>query len=229
VADLFQRKAFADVNLEDPFFDSLKASYEEFEEWFHRKHDEEAYLLEDSGSVQAFLYLKVEEGAVTDVIPPLPGPTKRVKIGTFKVNPHGTRLGERCVKKALDYALSEGAVQLYVTVFAKHRALINLLERYGFKIYGKKVTRNGCELVLVKSLETLQGDVVLDYPLVDARGVRKYLLAIYPQYHTNLFPDSILNSEPFDVIDDRSTSLMMSHTQIAFTKSTYAVFQESPP
>ena len=29
-----QYKRFADVNLNDPFFDSLKASYREFSDWF---------------------------------------------------------------------------------------------------------------------------------------------------------------------------------------------------
>ena len=32
-----QYKRFADVNLNDPFFDSLKSSYREFSDWFRRK------------------------------------------------------------------------------------------------------------------------------------------------------------------------------------------------
>ena len=39
-----QYKRFADVNLNDPFFDSLKASYREFSDWFQRKAEEYAYV-----------------------------------------------------------------------------------------------------------------------------------------------------------------------------------------
>ena len=35
---------FKEVNLEDPFFDSLKADYKGFEEWFGRKSDNDAYI-----------------------------------------------------------------------------------------------------------------------------------------------------------------------------------------
>lgn len=41
--------------------------------------------------------MKIEEGPVTDILPLIVD--KRIlKLGTFKVNPHGTRLGERFLK-----------------------------------------------------------------------------------------------------------------------------------
>lgn len=123
-------KRFHDIDLSDPFFDSLKEGYKEFASWFQRKADETAYVMEESGKLQAFLYLKVEEGAVTDVTPNLP-PCRRIKLGTFKVNPHGTKLGERFLKRAIDYAIRHSAPELYVTVFAQHAPLINLFTRYG--------------------------------------------------------------------------------------------------
>ncbi len=204
MADILRPMKFSDVNLQDPFFDSLKADYAEFEDWFHRKGNKEAYVLDDSGCIQAFLYLKLELEPVNDVDPPMQQARRRVKVGTLKVNPHGTRLGERCVKKALDFAVAEGAEELYVTVFPKHAALKQLLETYGFVKHGAKTTKNGTEDVLVKSLSTLSGDLLLDYPKVDARRASKYLLSVWPEYHTRLFPDSILNNEPFNVIDDVS-------------------------
>ena len=41
---------FKEVNLEDPFFDSLKADYKGFEEWFGRKSDNDAYIQKKNDS-----------------------------------------------------------------------------------------------------------------------------------------------------------------------------------
>ena len=35
---------FSEINLSDPFFDSLKQDYEEFPSWFLRKANERAYV-----------------------------------------------------------------------------------------------------------------------------------------------------------------------------------------
>jgi CMP-N-acetylneuraminic acid synthetase len=60
------------------------------------------------------------------------------------------------------------------------------------------------ELVLVKDLIEVKKDILLDYPKFNLLENNKFLLAIYPQYHTRLFPDSILNNEDFDIIKDVS-------------------------
>lgn len=201
---VIQVKSFSEIDLSDPFFDSLKADYQGFTQWFNKKSKkgENAYVLIDKG-IQAFLYLKSEEGTIDDVTPVLKSGI-RVKIGTMKVNPHGTRLGERFIKKAFDYALAKSISELYVTVFPKHTYLINLYKKYGFYQYGKKVTNDGEELVFVKSLNSRIGDVLLDYPEVYYRDRKKYLLSIYPAFHTRLFPDSKLNNEDFNMIEDVS-------------------------
>lgn len=201
--ELIKRKRFAEIDLSDPFFDSLKEDYGSFSEWFRRKANEEAYVLDVDGKIHAFLYLKKETGPVEDVIPPLPDGI-RLKIGTMKINPHGTRLGERFIKKAFDYAINQGISELYVTVFPKHVALIDLFKRYGFIEHGKKVSPDGVEKVFVKSFKHLTGNILLDYPIINAKGAGKYLLAIWPKYHTRLFPDSILTNESYDMIEDVS-------------------------
>ncbi|MFY0544946.1 N-acetyltransferase [Brevibacillus sp. H7] len=204
MSGFIQLKKFQEINLNDPFFDSLKADYPGFEVWFVKKASEQAYVYEnDQGFLEAFLYLKKEEGPVTDIVPPLDSKT-RVKIGTMKINPHGTRLGERFIKKAFDYAVSHGLDELYVTVFPKHAALVNLFKKYGFLEHGKKGIPGKEELVLKKSFSQLTGHIVMDYPMVNAKGLSKYLLSIYPDFHTRLFPDSILKTESFNVIEDVS-------------------------
>jgi len=215
MSSYLDRKHFKDVNLSDPFFDSLKGDYSEFESWFQSKADEEAYVLHDDGSLVGFMYVKIEDGCVTDVAPQMP-PAKRVKIGTLKVQPHGTRLGDRLLKKAFDHAVARGAEALYVTVFPRHDVLIGLLEEFGFERWGTKSTANGEELVLVKVLGRITGDLRSDYPVMDTRAASKFVLSIYPRWHTQLFPDSILDNESYDILADVSHTNSIQKTYICF-------------
>jgi hypothetical protein len=191
------------VDVSDPFFDSLRADYPGFNEWFARKASEPAYVFRgDGGGIDGFLYLKLEGGSVDDVQPALPA-AKRLKIGTLKVNPHGTRLGERLVKKVFDHAIEAAVDEVYVTVFPRHTKLVELFARYGFAKVAEKSGAGGVEDVMVRSLRRLSGDVVTDYPLINLAG-RKFLLAIYPDWHTRLLPDSKLHNESPDVVKDVS-------------------------
>lgn len=60
------------------------------------------------------------------------------------------------------------------------------------------------EEVYVKNVTAIHRNIFMDYPRVNLNGTRKYSLAIYPKYHTKLFPDSKLNSEKIDIIKDVS-------------------------
>ncbi|MVP00683.1 hypothetical protein [Paenibacillus lutrae] len=70
-----------------------------------------------------------------------------LKIG-MKVNPHGTKLGERFIKRALDVAISSGVEGIWVTEFEKHEAWVNLFLKYGFIHRSAKESTSGTELVL---------------------------------------------------------------------------------
>lgn len=210
---------FGAVKLQDPFFDTLKADYPGFEAWFNKKasQGDSAYVFrQESGDVEGFLYLKYEDGVVGDVTPPLPA-AKRLKIGTFKIDGHGTKLGERCLKKIFDQALAGTVEEIYVTVFAKHAGLTKLFDKYGFVLVAKKVSANGDEeLVMLRNMKTVSGDSLKDYPLIKTRGRNKYLLAIYPKWHTQLLPDSILNNESYDVVQDLSHTNSIHKVYISF-------------
>jgi len=198
-----QLERFMDINLDDPFFDSLKDSYKEFSEWFKKKAHEKAFIMKDKqGNIQGFVYLKEEHEAINDVTPPLPF-DKYLKIGTFKINAHGTKLGERFIKKAFDFALEKDIRKLYVTVFSEHQGLIDIFSLYGFNKVSEKITKNGVENVLLKLVGDTNGNVDHDYPMISV-GNKQYLLGIYPEYHTRLFPDSILNNENASIVDDVS-------------------------
>jgi len=205
IIKMMEYKRFSQIDLNDPFFDSLKADYAEFKDWYLKKsvNNEEAYVVETNTGIQGFLYLKVEDDEINDVNPPLPK-VKRVKVGTLKVNPHGTRLGERFVKKIFDYATINDVEEIYVTVFEKHTALIRVFEKYGFINHGVKTTGNGSEIVMLRKLKSLKNSITESFPLIKLQGREKYLLSIHPPFHSRLFPDSLLNNEDYDIIQDIS-------------------------
>ncbi|WP_270985526.1 hypothetical protein [Campylobacter helveticus] len=204
-----QFELFSGINLGDSFFDSLRQDYQDFDNWYNKKalQDEKAYVLYEKNELVCFLYLK-EENPVdnTSITPPLDSTTTWVKVGTFKVVPHRTKLGERLIKRIFDFAISKNIFNLYLTTFPKHETLISLLEQYGFKQWGKKDN----ELVLTKNIATtskeIQQDICLDFPSINTKNVNKYILGIYPQYHTRMFSDSMLKTENFNILRDSSES-----------------------
>lgn len=198
-------KDFSQINLDDPFFGSLKNDYAEFESWYHNKSlsGEKAYVLYGETGLTAFLYLKIENEPITDITPILPT-KRRLKIGTFKIDAHGTKLGERFIKKIIDNATENEINEIYVTAFAKHSGLIALLNTFGFDYFGTKKTTNGEEQVYVKKIGKIRNDILKDYPIMRADKINKHVLSIYPKYHSRLFPDSILNNETYDLLQDIS-------------------------
>ena len=190
-----EKVKFQQVNLEDPFLTSLKDDYDGFENWFQRKSDSEAYIQrKDNGELEAFLYLKIEEGAVEDVNPRLPE-GKHLKVGTFKIDAHNTKLGEYFIQMIMRVAVYEQVGDIYVTIFEKHEGLVSLLKRYGFERRGTKGNPENPESVYVKSMTAVGDDLCKCFPFVHINGKNKYMLSVYPDYHTPLFPDSILNTE----------------------------------
>jgi len=168
--------------------------------------------------IQAFLYLKIEEGHIADIEPD-PGNRRWLKVGTSKVNAHGTKLGERFIKKIFDYAIIEKVEGIYVTVFPKHDALIRILTRYGFIKVAEKNTSNGTEDVLIKDLKVHRSDLLTDYPLISVSRNKKYVLSIYPKFHTILFPDSKLFNETYDLVQDVSHTNSIHKIYICFMQS----------
>ncbi|MBT1730007.1 N-acetyltransferase [Enterobacter quasimori] len=203
---------FSKINFSDPFFDSLKSDYAiGFVEWFQKKcltpEKDKAYVLFDENeNIDGFMYLKLEDGVIDDTSPNIPA-GHHLKIGTFKFNTKGTLRGQRFLKKIFDHALKEKVNDIYVTIFDKHDYLIKLFLKYGFVKYGLKHSENGTENVLLRemSADHLTGDLLSDYPYINNRNnENKYLLSIYPTFHTRLFPDSKLVNEAPDVIADVS-------------------------
>ncbi|HEY0735700.1 MAG TPA: PIN domain-containing protein, partial [Herpetosiphonaceae bacterium] len=217
-----KKEYFGNININDPFFDSFKQDYPGFEKWFNRKADETAYICKaEDNQLLAFLYVKQEQlnENYSDIEPKF-GPKRRLKIGTFKVSSNGYKLGERFLKIVFDNALRFKVEEIYVTLFKRtvdQERLIYLLQDWGFRLHGTKSSNAGDELVYVRDFVP-RVDVAhpnLTYPFVP-KDTRKFIVPIWPDYHTELFPDSILRTEsPNDFIESRPNRNAISKVYIS--------------
>jgi predicted nucleic acid-binding protein len=218
-----KKQYFGEVNLSDSFFDSFREDYQKFDEWFNKKSDEISYVCFQDDKLSAFLFVKVEDQNenYTDVNP-IFSKRKRLKIGTFKVTGNGYKIGERFLKIIFDNAFKQKVDEIYVTIFDKRpeqKRLIALLEEWGFKFHGTKTTQNGVENVYKKEFDreklVEQENPKLNYPFLP-RETDVYIVPIYPEYHTELFPDSILKTEsPKDFIENEPHRNALSKVYIS--------------
>ncbi len=193
MAGKFEWHKFSEVNLGDPFFDSLKADYVEFPEWFKKKSDAGEYTLvfHDEQGVGAFVYLKRENEVIELMDKTLPA-IPRVKIGTLRLAERfrGMRLGEGAIGVSLWKWKDDKAEEIYVTVFEKHTELINLFERFGFKCVGMN-SRGEC--IYLKSRKKIDySDPYKAFPFINPGFSKAGLIPIFERFHDRLFPYSEL-------------------------------------
>lgn len=202
-----RKRYIGDINLEDPFFNSLRKSYPGFNERFNRKAQESAYVtFKKDWTVSWFLYIKKEgpDENYSDITPTFTDKS-RLKIGTFKVSEHWYNLGERFLKIIFDNAIKRNVDEIYVTVFdddEEKQRLISFLLEWGFYERGKKWS----ETVLVRdfSKNFNTNDPKLTFPYFK-RDLEAFVCPIKPEYHTELLPDSILANEQPDTRTDSWT------------------------
>lgn len=191
---------FSDLNLNDPFFDTLKEDYPGFEDWFHRKTDDIAFVVQQDAQLDAFLYMKLEdkEEDYSRFYKPL-SPAKRLKVGTFKISRNGLYLGERFFRIILEHAIINNVDEVYVTIFPKRpeqKRLIEFLNTFGFE--NETQDKHSGELVYVRKMKTITSPEpsLKNFPYIQKAAERNYfMLAIDSVYHTKLIPDSILREE----------------------------------
>lgn len=188
------------LDINDHFFDSLREDYggEDFNQWLTKKSKDDAYVFRNKEGIQGFLYLKAEgiDEDYSDFNPRLT-PKRRLKVGTFKINSTGIRLGERFLKIIFDNALKRDVDEIYVTMFKDKRqevrGLKELMEKWGFVEKGAK--ENG-EVYLVKDMRNYDEtkNPKFNYPLYK-NDCSISFLPIVSKYHTKLFPDLRLKNE----------------------------------
>lgn len=181
------------IDLNDTFFDSLRNDYLGFDDWFKKKQLQErkALVTKANGKIKSFLMMKIEdENEKYDDYLESFQPAKRLKISTFKVDDTGKRIGETFVKLIINQAIEEKVAEIYVTIFDKHKYLIEMLEDYGFKFKTKKRTYKSdgtveLENVLVKDMINKKEF----YPFFSIKDKKVFIIPIKEEYHTLLFQD----------------------------------------
>lgn len=150
----FSLHKFSEINLDDPFFATLKNDYPgnafspSFSVWFKNKTQEgrTALVFSDDQGLGAFICIKNENEPIK-----LKGGTlsacNRVKISTMKIAERfrGQRLGEGAIGLVLWKWQKSGTDEIYVTAFDKQDLLISQLEKFGFHKAGYNVPLFGTQ------------------------------------------------------------------------------------
>ncbi|EMF0421408.1 hypothetical protein IL099_002329 [Enterococcus hirae] len=211
IQDVIRKEKIGNLNFQDPFFESLRKDYPNFDDWLMKKSNEDAYVFFESGMLGGFLYLK-DEFEESNSITPIFEKRRRLKIGTFKINSHGTVLGQRFLSITLRKMYEEKFDFTYVTIYKKQTGLLKLFEKFGFKLWG---TKSNGELVYYKD-NFVKYDIYQDFPRINKEiNNNKFLLSIYPRFHTDLFPDSKLLTERQHSIEDLSFTNTIEKIYIA--------------
>ncbi len=200
----FHWRKFSDCNLSDSFFDSLRNDYPGFDKWFTNKSAEgkEAFVFDNDQGIGVFLYLKPECESIEMVDRNLPA-QKRLKIGTLKIDDRyqGQRIGEGAVGVALWRWQAEKCDEVYVTVFEKHKLLINLLKRFGFICIGIKKETEEC--VYSKSRSNLNFlDAYTAFPFISGDFEKAGIIPLDDKYHDKLFLFSELQGNMLEVEEE---------------------------
>ncbi|SBV91248.1 conserved hypothetical protein [uncultured Eubacteriales bacterium] len=190
----FQFKKFAEIDLDDPFFDTLKSDYPKFSQWYQNKarSGSTALVFNDEEGLGAFVYLKSEDEPIKLVEFTLPA-IRRKKIGTLKLAERyqGQRLGEGALGLALwDWRKSQEP-EIYVTVFEKHSLLVSQLVRFGFRVVGHKA--NGESVYLKSRFAVDYSDPFKSFPFINPSFKKAGYLIVNDYYHDTLFPYSELS------------------------------------
>jgi predicted nucleic acid-binding protein len=184
------------LNIDDPFFDSLKQEYPDFKTWFEKisTAGRKCYVHFEGERISALLILKDENERV-DSNPPLPT-KRRLKLCTFKGESSGNRIGELFIKLSIKYCIRNSIDEMYLTHYTKEEDyLVKLLLDYGFRkvatkmndedIYLKRLVPN----IDVKSFSPTEIGHRFYPTFYDGVTVRKFIVPIIPKYHDRLFAD----------------------------------------
>ena len=188
------------LNLDDPIFDSLKEDYPEFNHWFEKivKVRRECLTYTEKGHLGALLIYKRENETI-DLLDETLIPKDRIKIATMKVSSNGNKIGELFLYWIINYAISLGCEELYLTHFTKENDYLTyLIEEYGFKhvgnnsrdeeVYIKKINKNEILEEIEDNDDSFSEIAKKYYPyFCDNENVRKFIVPIKPEFHEKIF------------------------------------------
>lgn len=188
--------------LASPFFDSLRASYTGFDDWFRAKAREgrRAWTMQQSdgqlGALCVFAHQNREQ--ITEDGRMLRG--VGLKLCTFKVDApvRGRKIGELFLKAAFRHASAHGLEEIFIHGDDHDHFLFGLLEDFGFSRIGMHPGSGERDAVYLKE-HPINPPTNLLNPFVYVQqyfphfrhdeAVQKFIVPIKPAYHDILFPD----------------------------------------
>ena len=199
-----------EIDKSQAFFDSLRNSYDGFDEWFQKCAEEKrkCWCIEEENSKIAAIciYKHEQDTSLTADGEIVFG--KILKLCTFKVSPsaRGKKLGERLLYIAFDYCKKNNYDWVYLHTFGEEqKTLVGLCQEYGFSLLGTY----GQDDVYIKPMklkDNLSDDkdaFIRFYPYFpNEESIQKFIIPIQPTYHEDLFPDysmmkgSLFEKEP---------------------------------
>jgi len=184
---------------DDPIFGSFREDYPGFDEWFRKccREHRQAWKIDGNPGLAGFCIVKDESDGALDVGP------RPLKICSFKVAPeyNGFKYGELLLKTLFEHAATRDLTGMFVTVFEKQGALIELLVDFGFQQRPERSSLG--ELVFAKRLIPTPDVTGLEYhvafgpPRFDAARPW-YIVPIQPRYSDVLFPETAPSRELFE-------------------------------
>jgi len=188
------------IDYKGSFFDSLRDSYLEFNDWYQEKSAEgrKAWCVMNKNDLSAILIYKEEtdEQVTQDII--LEG--KNLKLCTFKVGEkvRGRKIGELMIKMAFEHAIRNKHRHVYLTIRPDvHDHLRDLCDEFGF--YSIGLCKLNRDEVYVKEVPCIPPKRLLYspfeyykryHPFFICNAVKKYIVPIIPKYHQILFPEA---------------------------------------
>lgn len=227
-----EEKQCHQINRIDNIFTSLQSDYEGFNNWFTNscvRNHRNCWTINFNDEIAGIAIRKDE--TLAELLSAVPSaqesfqqaPKKILKICTFKIKEQyrGEKFGEQLLKQILWWAHKNSYDVVYLTIYPKHKNLVDLLFQYGFGNIG----RAGGELYLAKSfkpevLKTAPRSDALAYhrqyypAFVSDESVKKFLIPIKSDYYATLFPENVHKRQAglFDAADGTHGSKIPGNT-----------------
>lgn len=186
------------------FFNSLRAGYPGFDNWFResaRENTRAWVTWENQGTLGAICIFKQQpDETITQEGLTLPG--FALKLSTFKVGAavRGRKIGELFLKAAFRYASANRLEHIFIHGdMDQHHFLFDLLEDFGFVHVGSHPGSDGRDAVYLKKhpIEAPVDNALGNFEYLrhyfphfrNGNSVGKFIVPIRPEYHRILFPD----------------------------------------
>ncbi len=196
------------IDLEDSFFNSLRADYDGFNKWFLEKccqQQRRCFTITNDDKLAGICIYKKE--AWKKIKKP------SIKLSTFKIseNFEGRKYGELLLKVAFEYAIEHDINTIWLTTYSKQEKLIYFLKEFGFRVHPDL---DGEQLVFVKQLFVPDGVTKMKpldfhkqfYPFYyDSSDIEKYVIPIKPNFYRTLFPENELGQLEFNDLNTQTT------------------------